>query len=186
MDAAELRALQESNVALKADLRKLRERQALTDASGTIAEYFRSVQVSEAIAQRVTGRVLAGNIPLTEAGDLDTVKVKQFAEAQLTEELEYMRKINPAIVVGMGPKTAPSQLTESQREEQKERKAEEQKVLQESQGRFARVMGFRPKQEMGRRILSEGRDAFDPEYNAREHGALVTAGPTLSGLAGGV
>lgn len=184
MDAAELRKLQESVTAVQAENRKLRERQALTDAGGAVAEYFRTVQVSEAIRVRITDRVLAGTIPVTEAGDLDRAKVKTFAEAQLTEELAFLGRLNPQMVVGMGPKVAAGQLTEAQRAEQKERAKTQKKALKESNRRFASLMGFGENlSKRGRKILTEGRSAFDVNYNSRNRGALVTSGGgSLPGL----
>lgn len=158
--------LTEAVARLEAENRKFKERLAITDASGAVAEYFRSVRVpSQAIVERVTARVLAGNIPLTEAGDLDRAKVKTFAEAQLNEELEFLKRINPSLVTGMGP--APTQMSEAQRTEA--RKEQEQKVA-ESNKRFASMMGFY-ESKVAERIFREGRAAFDVNYNARTHGA---------------
>jgi len=173
MDAAALQKLQESVTALAADNRKFRERQAITDASGAVAEYFRTVQVSEAIKSRVAGRVLAGTIPMTEAGDLDAKKVKEFAEAQLVDELAFLARLNPQMVVGMGPAaTGPAAVaaTEAQVAEATKRR---ERFMTESAGR----LGF--KSEMGQRILNEGRAAFDPSYNARHLGARAQTGGTL-------
>lgn len=148
------------------EIKKLKERAAIVEASGAVGEYFRSVRVpSQAIVERVTARVLAGNIPLTEAGDLDRAKVKTFAEAQLNEELEFLKRVNPSLVTGMGP--APTQMSEAQRTEV--RKEQEQKVA-ESNKRFASMMGFY-ESKVAERIFREGRSAFDVNYNARNHGA---------------
>ncbi len=176
MDAAALQKLQESVTALAADNRKLRERQAVADAGGAIADYFRTVQVSEAIKGRITGRVLAGTIPMTESGDLDTAKVKQFAEAQLNDELEFLRRLNPSMVVGMGARSTGA-LTEAQREEIKERKETQKAEIKESDDRFLSRVGFGDEgQRRGRRILLEGRRAFQVEYNARTHGTIAQGG----------
>lgn len=182
MDAAALQKLQESVTALAADNRKLRERQAVTDAGGAITEYFATIQVSEAIKTRISGRVLAGVIPMTEAGDLDRKKVKEFAEAQLNDELAFLGRLNPRLVVGMG--TLPSgAMTESQREELKERKEQQKAAVKESDDRFLSLVGFGDEgQKRGRKILIEGRRAFDVNYNSRNHGAVAQSGQGSFGM----
>lgn len=182
MDAAALQKLQESVTALAADNRKLRERQAVTDAGGAITEYFATIQVSEAIKTRISGRVLAGVIPMTEAGDLDRKKVKEFAEAQLNDELAFLGRLNPRLVVGMG--TLPSgTMTESQREELKERKEQQKAAVKESDDRFLSLVGFGDEgQKRGRKILIEGRRAFDVNYNSRNHGAMAQSGQGSFGM----
>lgn len=189
MDAAALQKLQESVAAVSADNqrisaenRKLRERQAVSDAGGAITEYFATIQVSEAIKTRVSGRVLAGVIPMTEAGDLDRKKVKEFAEAQLNDELAFLGRLNPRLVVGMG--TLPSgTMTESQREELKERKEQQKLAVKESDDRFLSLVGFGDEgQKRGRKILIEGRRAFDVNYNSRNHGAVAQFGQGSFGM----
>lgn len=156
-----------------AEIKKLKERAAVSDAAGAVSEYFRSVRVpSQAIVERVTARVLAGSIPLTEAGDLDRKKVKEFAEAQLNEELEFLKRINPSLVTGMG--SASTQMSEADRKAQAK---ESKKALKETNRRFASLMGFEAEgdhDKLARRILREGRSAFDPNYNARTRGKQVT------------
>lgn len=189
MDAAALQKLQESVAAVSADNqrisaenRKLRERQAVTDAGGAITEYFATIQVSEAIKTRISGRVLAGVIPMNEAGDLDRKKVKEFAEAQLNDELAFLGRLNPRLVVGMG--TLPSgTMTESQREELKERKEQQKAAVKESDDRFLSLVGFGDEgQKRGRKILIEGRRAFDVNYNSRNHGAVAQSGQGSFGM----
>ncbi len=154
------------------EIKKLKERAAVTDAAGAVGEYFRSVRVpSQAIVERVTARVLAGNIPLTESGDLDRKKVKEFAEAQLNEELDFLKRINPSLVQGMG--APPAQMTEAQRSE---RQTRETAQITESAARFAGMVGFEPDQKQAVKILAEGRRAFNPMYNARRHGAMTQVG----------
>lgn len=149
-----------------AEIRKLKERAAIADAAGAVGEYFRSVRSpSQVIVERVTARVLAGSIPLTEAGDLDRKKVKEFAEVQFNEELEFLKKINPSLVTGMGP--APTQMSEAQVAERQ--KAEEKRVG-ESSKRFASLMGHY-ESKVAEKIFREGRSGFDPNYNSRKHGA---------------
>lgn len=179
LESAESKPQQEQSMAedqklteALAEIRKLKERAAVNDAAGAVAEYFRSVRVpSQAIVERVTARVLAGSIPLTESGDLDRAKVKQFTEAQLNEELEFLKRINPSLVTGMGS-PATTQMSEAEREK---REKVEKKSLKESNRRFASVMGFGDKDRFkeAQRILQHGRSAFDPNYNARHRGAKV-------------
>jgi hypothetical protein len=154
------------------EIKKLKERAAVTDAAGAVAEYFRSVRVpSQVIVERVTARVLAGTIPLTEGGDLDRKKVKEFVEAQLNEELAFLKSINPSLVTGMG--TAPTQMSEAEIEKRQKR---EKEALLEASDRFAKVMGFGgDEHKIGRKILREGREGFDVHYNARTRGREVSS-----------
>ncbi len=157
------------------EIKKLKERAAITEASGAVAEYFRSVRVpSQAIVERVTARVLAGSIPLSESGDLDRKKVKEFAEAQLNEELDFLRRINPSLVTGMG--APPAQMTEAQvAEKQKEQVAR----ITESSGRFASLMGFDEEATQARKIFREGKRGLDINYNSRNRGLAVNGGGSL-------
>lgn len=143
----------------QSEIRKLRERQALNDASPAISEYFTTVRVGEAIQSRVRGRVLAGVIPIIkESGDLDKVALVKMVEAETKEEVAYISQLTGGrFVEGMGT-TAPAQLTEAQRAEIVESdKAEANE--------FAGLFGFSNKGK-GRKIMREGRAAFDPTYNA--------------------
>ena len=173
---------QQLNEAL-AEIRKLKERAAIGDAAGAVAEYFRTVQVSEAIRARVTTRVLAGSIPFTETGDLDRKKTKEFAEAQLNDELAFLRQVNPNLVTGMGPSGGSQQLSEAQLKEQKRAAKSEKKALKESSKRFADRMGFGGQMsKTGRKIMREGRGAFDLTYNARLRGVGITPGEGSLGM----
>ena len=159
------------------EIKKLKERAAITDASGAVAEYFRSVRVpSQAIVERVTARVLAGSIPLTEAGDLDRAKVKTFAESQLNEELEFLKRINPSLVSGMG--SAPTQMSEAEIEK---RDKIIEKQISESSTRFASLMGFYDS-KVAAKIFREGRAGFSPEYNSRVHGSRASRDMSTIGL----
>jgi len=158
MDAAEIKKLQEGQATLVAENRKLRERFALSDAADEARKYFKSVQVAEAVQERVLGRVLAGNIPLTEAGDLDTAKLKTIVEAQTKDELAYISKLSGGkIVTDMGGGTAP-QLTETQI-------AEADKADKVAATRTAGWLGLGSK--AAREIFTEGPGHFDPSFNAR-------------------
>jgi len=158
MDAAELKKLQEGQATLIAENRKLRERFALSDAADEARKYFKSVQVAEAVQERVLGRVLAGHIPLTEAGDLDKAKLTTIVEAQTKDELAYISKLSGGrIVTDMGG--APPQLTEAQIAEANKQQAEE---LDRTAPWYGLETGA------GKRIFNEGRRAFDPTYNSRK------------------
>jgi len=173
MDAAALQKLQESVTALAADNRKLRERQAVQDAGSAVAEYLGTVRAPQEIKSRVTKRILEGSIPLTDTGDLDRAKVKQFAEAELNDELAFLGRLNPSLVVGMGIAQTGT-MTEAQREEIKERKAQQVAVATEARNRFMSHLGFGDERlKAGRKILVEGRRAFDVNYNARTRRAQV-------------
>lgn len=180
LDMAENQQLKEA----LAEIRKLKERGALSDAGGAIAEYFRTIQVGEGVKRRVTERLLAGTIPLTTTGELDRAKLKEFAQAQVTDELTYLRELNPGIVRGMGAGLLPAAAAPTA-EALKEAKKAEKKALKETSRRFASLMGFGDGlTKAGRRILTEGRGAFDVNYNSREHGATVQSGGTLPPVGG--
>lgn len=168
-----------------AEIRKLKEQGAIMQAAGAVNEYFNTVRVSEAIKQRVTSRILAGTIPFTESGDLDRKKVKEFTEAQYNEELDFLRQINPSLVVGMGPKQSGTPTKEAVKEEKRADKQQQRKLMKESNRRFADLMESSNVKlsKVGRKILIEGRAAFNPNYNSRVHGAVVTgSGGSLPGL----
>lgn len=185
MDAAELRKLQESNTALQADLRRLRDREALREAAVPIAEYLRTVVASDPIKNKVTQRVLERCVtpPLTDKGELDHAQVKKFAEAELLEQMDLLRQINPQLVSGMGPKTTTAPTKEAKKESKKLAK-EARRELKESNRRFTSMMSLgETLGKRGRKIMLEGRCAFDPNYNSRVHGAQITGGGgSLPGL----
>ncbi len=179
MTAAEQTQLREA----LAEVKKLKERSAVQDAAGEVAAYFGTIQVGEGVRNRVSKRILEGTIPLTETGDLDRKKLREFAAAQVTDELAYLRELNPGIVRGMGA-NLPGAVQPTEAQTKEARKAEK-KALKEANKRFASLVGFGGEMsKRGRRILSEGRSAFDPTYNAREHGALAQSGSILP-MAGG-
>ena len=131
----EFKELRESNTTLQANLRKLNERAAVADAAGVVAAYFGTVNVPDGIKERVTKRVLSGNIPLTEAGDLDKAKLTAFVESETKDEAAYVEKLTGSkIVVGMGTADT-TQLTEAERKEVEVREALETDD-------FAKAMGF--------------------------------------------
>ena len=161
MNDEERRQLREA----QAENRKMRERFALLDAAPVIQGYFSTVRVGEAIQARVSSRVLAGQVPLIkESGDLDKTALLKIVEAETKDEVEYVAKLSGGrIVVGMGS-SQPPELTEAQ-------KAEARKVQEAEDKRFASLFDLKTKK--GRKIMREGRAAFDPLYNAGEKDGMV-------------
>lgn len=172
MDAAEEKKLMERLSAIEADNRKLRERAAINDAPGVLAKYFGTVTVAEGIRERVSKRILAGAIPMTESGDLDAAKLTTLVEAETKDECAYVARLSGgSFVTGMssGTQGQAQQLTAEQKAELAERAQEERRES-------ASLMGFDSTEHLaGVRILERGRAAFDPTYNARTaRGAKVT------------
>lgn len=156
MTEAELREMRD----LRADVKKMRERAAVSDAAGVIAGFFKTVRVGEAIEKRVTARLLERSVPLTASGDLDNDSLKKLWEAETKEEAEYVSSLsNGRIVVNMGGITEAAKLTPA--EEIAQREAESRRLAE-----GAREYGFET--QMGARIFNEGRSAFSVSYNARE------------------
>lgn len=156
----ETAALKTANAATQAENRKLRERMALSDAAGEVRKIFSGMSVTPAIQERVSGRILAGNIPLTEAGDLDAAKLKTMVEAEAKDECAYVEKLSGGrIVTGMG--AAPTQLSEAELEQN-------QRDLDAEAEAFAAGLGLRTKEAQA--IMTKGRQAFRPEFNASRDG----------------
>jgi len=90
---------------LEGENRKLRERVAVAEAATQVDSLLQGVDVLEGIRARVKGRILAGVLPFTEAGDLDLVKLKALVEAETKSESEYVAKLvegSGVKVVGLG------------------------------------------------------------------------------------
>ncbi len=157
-----------------AKLKKLEDRQHMSEAAGAVAEYFASITVPSMfspLVEKISARVVSGTLPVTETGELDRKKIREAAQSEYNEELTVLKRINPSMVRNMG--ATPSQLTEAQVEKIQER---EQKALLKASDRFASVMGFGgDEHKVGRKILREGRDGFDVHYNARTRGVAVSA-----------
>ena len=156
MDAAELQKIKESNAAMALEIRKLKERGAIVDAGPVIKKYFTTVRVGEAIQERVAQRILAGRLPLTEAGDLDEAKLTALVEAETKDETAYLAKVSPHMVAGMGsapvaPTAAEIAATEAATREELEANSDNYLVSTKE----------------GKKILSMGRSAFDPNFNSR-------------------
>jgi hypothetical protein len=104
----ELIALREKAANQDKDLRRLRERAAIAEAGDCVRDYFKTVRVTEAIQARIAARVLAGSIPLTEAGDLDKAKLTEAVKAETTDELAYISKLTEGrVVTDMGAAEVP-------------------------------------------------------------------------------
>ena len=126
--------------------------------------------------QRVTQRVLAGAIPLTESKDLNREELKKLVERETNDELAYIANLSGGkLVVGAGS-TAPG--AKPSKKQLKEAGKQRKQSLKES----ASLYGFGGKgHKVGRKILNEGRGAFDIYYNARNdgkepHGELTSIG----------
>lgn len=175
MDAVEAKALRESNQNLLAEVKKLRERDALREAGSVIKGFFVSegVLVGDAIEQRVTKRLLERTLPMTTTGELDKDAAKKIWEAELNEEVAFVNQMSGrSIVVGMGT-TAKTELTEAQKLEIAENDKEESKE-------FASMFGFGKQNKAARKIMREGRGAFDIDYNAGDR--KVNGVNTLVGM----
>ena len=176
-EQAELKTLREANQSNALLLRRLTERESVRQAATVLAGYFDpskgGVRVGEAIKGRVIGRLtMDGQTPLKPDGSLDLAKLTEAAKAETDAELAYLKAINPNLVVGMGSAPAAAAvLTKADKKAQEDRLKESRK---EWRKRIAPTFGLRPNQKMGCRILVEGRRAFDPEYNALDHGAQLT------------
>ena len=160
MDAAELTKLQESVDATRAENRKLRERMALSDAAQSAAKYFKGVRVSEAIAERVTARVLAGRIPLTESGDLNEAEFQKLIDAETKDEVKYIEKLTDGRVVTNMGTGAPAEPTAEQR--QAEAAAREKEMSESAKSLWG------VKTEEGAKLFAVGRAGFDPTYNSAD------------------
>lgn len=95
MNEAEIKALQEANRAQAALLKRLQERQALTDAGNAIDTHARGLRVPVAVVARVKRRMLEAAIPTTDAGELDSAKLTEAFTAELTAELDYLESVAP-------------------------------------------------------------------------------------------
>lgn len=152
----------------QAQNRKLNERLSLIEAAPAVDEYFSTIRVGEAIQKRVKARVLAGVIPVVkETGALDRAALLTIVETETKDEVKFVQEVSGhQVVTGMGESSS-AELTEAQ-------KTERGLAIKEENKRFATLFGHGRK-GMGRKIMTEGRSAFDPEYNAGQK-ELVTTG----------
>jgi hypothetical protein len=148
MDAAELKKLQETQERRFSELtlenRRLRERFAVSDAADAARQYFAGVRVAEAVQSRVSARLLAGTIPLTETGDLDRTKFLALVEAETKDETAYIARLSEGrIVSGMG--APPAADTDP---------AKQAAAIKESMAGLAKAMGI--SSEAGLKAFTEG------------------------------
>jgi hypothetical protein len=92
MDAAELKKLQESNAALQAETRKLRERMAISDAATEARTILSAMALPEAVKDRVAARCVS-SAALTEAGELDVIKFREAVQKEAADEAAYISKV---------------------------------------------------------------------------------------------
>ena len=151
----------------QATARKATERLSLLEAAPVIDEFFGTIRVGEAIQKRVKARVLAGTLPLVEkTGELDRVALTKLVEAETKDEVAFIQEASGrSLVTGMGT-SEPATITEAQKAERAAAEKAEGK-------RFTSLFGLKTKE--GRKIMRDGRSAFDPNYNSGA-GELVTAG----------
>lgn len=111
----DLAATKTENAALKESNVKVRQRLALTEAAGEADRILKDLSLHEGVRDRVKSRVLAGVIPLTEAGDLDVAKLKEKLEAEAKDEAAYVQRLTESGTVrGMGaPLLKDTELTEA-------------------------------------------------------------------------
>lgn len=125
MDKTEVQALIEAAVSpIKTDLTKsqgenlkLRQRLAVSEAGGAADTILATLSLHEGVRARVKRNVLAGVIPVTEAGELDMAKLKEILEAEAKEESAYVAKVSEGKrVTGMGAAATeqPVALTEAE------------------------------------------------------------------------
>lgn len=187
MTAAELqeiKALREAAQNNAAELKRLRERQATLDAQTAIADYFDTskggVAVGPVIQRSVARYMESRALPLNADGSLDVAKLKESLKTATQEEADwYFKQTGRKVVIGQGASGQPTVLSEADKLAQETRLKEARKEWGKT---FALTMGFRPEQKMARKIMVEGRGAFDYNYNSADHGAKVTgAGVALEG-----
>lgn len=164
-EKAELRSLREANQNAASELRKLKERGAKLDAAEVVSEYFTTIRVGEAVQAEVKKTLLERVLPLTATGDLDKAALTKLAEAETIRELEFIERATGHKIVKDLGSGSPTQLTEAQKEEVRKREAEDG-------NRFAELIGVSGK--AGRRIMREGRSAFDINYNSGDRDGIVS------------
>lgn len=118
MDVAEVNRLIETAIApLKTENAALKERLAQTDKPKLgrrklIKGLMESIKLPKVSRERVIDRVRA-NFPLTEAGEPNTVKLKELVEAEAAIEAKYLTKLGVGGPQGFGPSEAPGELKEA-------------------------------------------------------------------------
>lgn len=159
MDEATAKKLLESN-------RKLSQRLALREARDLAAAELTTLRLPDATKTRLIERVV-GMAPINVEGELDTTAFKALIAAEAKDEATYLSSLTGGqIVTGMGSADGAQPTAEQLAEAAKDRKREGE--------RFAETMGFDESQKAGRRIMMEGRSAFNPNYNSSRNGAGVT------------
>jgi hypothetical protein len=147
MDEAQVKQLIETATApLVAENTKLRERIAEFDKPKLgkrklIKGLLESIKLHEASKERVIERVRA-NFPLTEAGEPNTVKLKELVEAEAKRESEYLTRLGVGAIQGFGPTEPAGELKEAD-------------VEKDAQEVFARLTGDKKVAEIaarGRRV----------------------------------
>lgn len=123
MTPEQQKALEDSNKALltessntKVEVRRMKERLAISDARVLCISLVGSEKLHEATKSRLIAE-LPLRAPLTEAGDLDTVKMTELVKGEVKREADYLHAVTGgARVEGMGA-TVPVEEAEAKPEE---------------------------------------------------------------------
>ena len=120
MTKEEIQALVEAGVKAQmatngnATVTKLLERAQRGDATVIATRVLAGITLPEPSKQRVIEAVLAGSLPLTEAGEVDEAKLTPLVEAAAKKEGAYVAQLTGSgRVLGMGGAPVVSQLSEA-------------------------------------------------------------------------
>ena len=163
MDEAEKKKLQEASAAAASAVatlteanRKLSQRLARSEAREIVREKLAAVRLPDKLKALMLERICP-LAPITTEGELDTAALNTLVEAKIKEAGEDIAALGAGqFVAGMGAAEAPK-LTEAEQAKADEARAKE---LDRSAGRFGNFG------KVGKSILNEGREAFDPTYNS--------------------
>lgn len=151
---------------------RLKQQLNMITGPNLVREALATIGLPDAAKARIIER-LAPNVPMTEAGAVDTAKLKTLVETEATAEAAYLRSMGVGQVQGLGVSVTTAPLTEA---DKTRLAADEQAELEES----ADLWGHTG--EMGKKIFMVGRGAFKPTYNSaavnNPSGVLVGVGVT--------
>jgi hypothetical protein len=156
MDAAEIKKLQESN-------RRLAQRVARTEAREAGQAVLAGIRLPDDKKLLILERAVQA-APLNAEGDLDNAAFKTLLEAEIKHAADLIG--GGPLVTGMGGGADHQPTADELKTQEAETKAERK--------RLAETMGFGKDRKAGRKIILEGRGAFDPTYNSSRNGVGVT------------
>lgn len=172
MDESRVLALiKEATGPLVVENSRLKSQLARIGAPTAIREALGTVRLPDASKDLIVNR-LASAVPFTEAGEIDTAKLKTMVEAEALAEANYLKSLGVGGVHGMGTAST-VEMTEAQR-------TEETKKMREHVDRIARNL-FGVKTDAGAKVFAEGRAAFDPNYNTATKAGGILHGVALEG-----